>query len=265
MLYLPMFKETLMEAVAAGAKVIQQYFHTRFTITHKDSINNLVTAADHASEKAIFEVIRERFPDHYLLSEERGAFKTDSPYKWIIDPLDGTVNFAHGIPVCCVSIALETEGKVEMGAVYNPFMNELFFAEKGKGAFLNGEKISVSNEHEVMKSCLATGFPYVYPESGKGPADTFSALVKKGIPVRRLGSAAIDLCWVAAGRFDGYYEYSLQPWDSAAGALIVQEAGGVVTNFNGSDYNIYEDGLISSNGFIHQGLMNVVNEHGFLN
>ena len=252
-----------MDAVEAGAKVIQQYYHTRFRITHKEGINNLVTEADHESEKAIFEVIRKTYPDHYLLSEEKGAVKTESKYKWIIDPLDGTVNFAHGIPICCVSIGLEIEGRVQMGAVYNPFMNELFFTEKGKGAFLNGEKIAVSNQQEVMRSCLATGFPYVYPEAGKGPADTFGALVKKGIPVRRLGSAAIDLCWVAAGRFDGYYEYSLNPWDSAAGALIVNEAGGKVTDFEGKDYNIYENGLMSSNGLIHDDLLKVVNEHEF--
>lgn len=261
MLYLPMFKETLLKAVEAGAKVIQQYFHTQFSISHKAGINNLVTEADHASEKAIFEVILNKFPDHSLLSEEKGAIESNSNYKWIIDPLDGTVNFAHGIPICCVSIGLEIDGKVEMGAVFNPFINEMFYAEKGNGAFLNGLKIGVSQQQEILKSCLATGFPYVYPKEEKGPADTFSSLVKKGIPVRRLGSAAIDLCWVAAGRFDGYYEYSLHPWDSAAGALIVKEAGGKISNFNGSDYNIYENGLLSSNGLIHNELLKVVNEY----
>lgn len=259
-----MFKETLLKAVETGAKIIQQYFHTDFRITHKEGINNLVTEADHASEKAIFEVIKNAFPDHYLLSEETGAIKTDSIYKWVIDPIDGTVNFAHGIPVCCVSIGLEIEGIVQMGAVCNPFMNELFFAEKKKGSFLNGNKIVVSNEQDILKSCLATGFPYVYPEVEKGPADTFAAIVKKGIPVRRLGSAAIDLCWLAAGRFDGYYEYSLQPWDSAAGALIVQEAGGHITNLDGSDYSIYGKGLISSNGLIHDQLLSLVNNYRFL-
>src|SRR5690606_25571924 len=135
-----------------------------------------------------------------------GEMKTDSEYKWIIDPIDGTVNFAHGIPLCCVSIAVEKAGEIILGAVYNPNMNEFFFAEKGKGAMLNDKAIHVSNESSVLKSCLVTGFPYTYLELPNGPIQVFEKLIKQGIPVRRLGSAAIDLCWVAAGRFDGFYE-----------------------------------------------------------
>ena len=199
-----MLKETLLNAVHAGGAQMQHYFNGRFTISSKSNINDLVTEADHASEKAIIEIIQKNYPDHFILSEETGEIKTTSEYKWIIDPIDGTINFANGIPICCVSIGLEKDGEIIMGSVYNPFMNELFVAEKKKGATLNNKKIQVSNKSNVDNSCLVTGFPYTYLESKNGPLEIFSALVRKAIPVRRLGSAAIDLCWVAAGRFDGY-------------------------------------------------------------
>ena len=218
-----MLKETLLNAVHAGGAQMQHYFNGRFTISSKSNINDLVTEADHASEKAIIEIIQKNYPDHFILSEETGEVKTESAYKWIIDPIDGTINFANGIPICCVSIGLEKDGEIIMGSVYNPFMNELFVAEKKKGATLNNKKIQVSNKSNVGNSCLVTGFPYTYLESKNGPLEIFSALIRKAIPVRRLGSAAIDLCWVAAGRFDGYFEHHLQTWDSAAGFLMVKE------------------------------------------
>jgi myo-inositol-1(or 4)-monophosphatase len=146
-----------------------------------------------------------------------------------------------------------------MGAVYNPFMNELFFAEKGKGATLNDQKISVSNEDNLLKSCLVTGFPYQYLDSPNGPLQIFEKLIRKAVPVRRLGSAALDLCWTAAGRFDGFYEHKLQAWDSAAGFLIVEEAGGKVTDLKGNVYNPYQPGIIATNGKIHAALQNLVN------
>lgn len=255
-----MLKSTLIEATETGAKVMQHYFnHKDLVISNKDGVNNLVTEADHASEKAIFEVIKKNYPDHYILSEEAGEIKMDSEYKWIIDPIDGTVNFAHGIPLCCVSIGLEKDGKMIMGAVYNPFFNEFFFAQKGFGASLNDNKIAVSDTTEVMKSCLVTGFPYTYLDAPNGPLEIFSKLIRKGVPVRRLGSAAIDLCWVAAGRFDGFYEHKLQAWDSAAGFLIVEEAGGKVTDFKGDYYSPYQPHIIATNGKIHNELVKYVN------
>ena len=250
-----MFKSTLLFATQAGAAQLQHYFNGNFKVTNKDGINNLVTEADHASEKAIIETIQQQFPDHFILSEETGAIISDSEYKWIIDPIDGTVNFANGIPLCCVSIALEKAGEMIMGAVYNPFMNELFFAQKGHGAFLNDKKIEVSTKDTVIKSCLVTGFPYTYLEMENGPLDVFQKLVRKGIPVRRLGSAAIDLCWVAAGRFDGFYEHQLQAWDSAAGFLMVEEAGGKITDFNGNYYSPYQPHILATNGKIHDELL----------
>lgn len=253
-----MIKSTLIKAVEAGAKQLQHYFNGEFKITNKEGVNNPVTEADHAAEKAIFEVIRNDFPGHFLLSEEAGELKMDSEYKWIIDPIDGTVNFANGIPICCVSIGLEHNGKMVLGAVYNPFMNEFFFAQKGFGATLNDKKIHVSTKADVSTSCLVTGFPYTYLDEPNGPIQVFERLVRKGVPVRRLGSAAIDLCWVASGRFDGFFEHKLQAWDSAAGFLIVEEAGGMVTDFDNNYYSPYQPHIVATNGLIHAELLEVI-------
>jgi len=255
-----MLKEILIKATEAGARVMQEFFQGNFAISNKEGINNLVTEADHASEKVIFEIIKSEFPDHFILSEEAGEIVSDSSYKWIIDPIDGTVNFAHGIPICCVSIGLELDGEMIMGAVYNPFINEFYFAQKGYGASLNDKRIYVSEETEVSKACLVTGFPYSFLDHPNGPLDVFARMIRKGIPVRRLGSAAMDLCWVAAGRFDGFYEHKLQAWDSAAGFLIVQEAGGRVSDFTGKKYSPYQPHIVASNGKIHDELLKWVRD-----
>jgi myo-inositol-1(or 4)-monophosphatase len=254
-----MLKTTLINAISAGAEQLKHFFNGEFKISNKEGINNLVTEADHASEKAIIAVIKKDFPDHFILSEETGEIPSGSEYKWIIDPIDGTVNFSNGIPLCCVSIGLEKDGEMILGTVYNPVMDEFFFAQKGFGATLNDKKISVSNKTEVIKSCLVTGFPYTYLDSPNGPIQVFEKLIRKGIPVRRLGSAAIDLCWVAAGRFDGFYEHNLQAWDSAAGFLIVEEAGGKVTDFKGNHFSPHQRHLIATNGKIHDELLGIVN------
>ncbi len=250
-----MYKQTLIAATEAGAKELMHFFNGTFTISNKEGINNLVTEADHAADKAIQAVIRKAFPEHGIVSEETAEKITESEYKWIIDPIDGTVNFANGIPICCVSIGLEHNGKMLMGAVYNPNMNEFYFAEKGNGATLNDKKITVSDKKEVLRSCLVTGFPYTYLDQPNGPIQVFERLIRKGIPVRRLGSAAIDLCWVAAGRFDGFYEHQLNAWDSAAGFIIVEEAGGRVTDLKGDIYSPYQPGIIATNGLIHEELI----------
>ncbi len=254
-----MLKSTLLKATEAGAREIKRFFNGSFKISNKEGINNLVTEADHAAEKAIIEVIKKDFPDHFILSEECGESGTANEYKWIIDPIDGTVNFANGIPICCVSIGVEQNRKMILGAVYNPNMNEFFFAEKGCGATLNENKIGVSNKTEVVKSCLVTGFPYTYLDEPNGPIQVFEKLIRQGIPVRRLGSAAIDLCWVAAGRFDGFYEHKLAAWDSAAGFLMVEEAGGKVTDFEGNYYSPYQPHIVATNGKIHEELLEYVN------
>lgn len=254
-----LIKHTLLKAVEAGAAVMKEYFDKSFSISNKEGINNLVTEVDHKSEEAIINIIKADYPDHFILSEEAGEVVQESDYKWIIDPIDGTVNYANGIPICCVSIALEKNGKMLMGSVYNPFINELFFAQRGFGATLNERKISVSDKTELLKSCLVTGFPYTYLDAPNGPLQVFEKFIRKGIPVRRLGSAAMDLCWVAAGRFDGFYEHKLQAWDSAAGFLIVEEAGGKVTDFEGNEYSPYQPHLLATNGKIHDEMLKVVN------
>lgn len=257
-----MLKTVLYDAIIAGGKQVSKYFNQTFEIRYKEGRNNLVTAADHASEDAILEVIRNAYPGHSILTEETGAIEQYSEYKWIIDPIDGTVNFAHGIPLNCVSIGVEYKGDLILGMVYNPHMNELFFAESGKGATLNEQPVKVSNEKDAMKSCLVTGFPYTYIQQNNGPIEVFSRFVREGVPLRRLGAAAIDLCWVAAGRFDGFYEHHLQPWDSAAGFLIVEEAGGKVTDFEGRRYSPYHPKILATNGLIHEQMLNMINDIG---
>jgi myo-inositol-1(or 4)-monophosphatase len=256
-----MLKETLVSAIEAGAEVMKHYFSSKnLAISNKEGINNLVTEADHASEKAIIQTIKENFPDHFILSEEAGEIIVDSQYKWIIDPIDGTVNYAHGIPICAVSIGVEFQGEMVMGAVYNPFLKEFYLAEKGYGAYLNGERIYVSKQDQVMKACLVTGFPYSYLDMPNGPLEVFGRFIRKGIPVRRLGSAAMDLCWVAAGRFDGFYEHKLEAWDSAAGVLMVQEAGGKVTDFGGESFSVYQPQVVATNGKIHDEMILWIND-----
>jgi len=261
-----MLKEALISATEAGAKVMQHYFNSKeLKVSNKEGINNLVTEADHASEKAIIETVKEFFPGHFILSEESGEIIMDSEYKWIIDPIDGTVNYAHGIPICCVSIGLEHHGKMIMGAVYNPFLKEFYFAEKDHGSMLNGSAIQVSTVSTVIDSCLVTGFPYTYLDQPNGPLECFDRFIRKGVPVRRLGSAAMDLCWVASGRFDGFYEHKLQAWDSAAGFLIVEEAGGKVTDFTGAAYSPYQPQLVATNSRIHTELLQWINNEGVSN
>lgn len=246
-------KETLLEAIKSAGELIHRRFSETFLVSHKDKVNDLVTEVDQASELLITEIIRRDFKDHGVIGEEYGTHDIKARYKWIIDPIDGTVNYAHGIPLCCISIGLMDGNEVIMGAVYNPMMNELFFAEKGKGAYLNDKKISVSTKSDFDRAFLVTGFPYHFPE-GKNPLNAFHRIVTKGLPVRRLGSAALDLCWVACGRFDGFWEFNLNPWDIAAGYLIVEEAGGRVTDFKDRKYTVWDKETLATNGLIHEAL-----------
>lgn len=258
-------KEVLYEATREAGKIIKSYFEGVFTVESKDRINDLVTEVDKLSEKRIIEVIKEHFPSHSIISEEVGELKKDSPYQWIIDPIDGTVNFAHSIPICCVSIAIKYYDDLLLGAVYNPIMNEFFFAEKGKGATLNDKPISVSKKTDFQKACLVTGFPYRWAYDAQHPIKVFEKFVLEGLPVRRLGSAAIDLCWVACGRFDGFWEYNLSSWDLAAGYLIVQEAGGRITNFDGKAYSVFDKETLATNGLIHEAMLTLIRQTEDLN
>ena len=251
-------KKVLLNATDEAGKIILQYFNGAFKIDHKDGINNLVTEVDKLAESRIIDIIRASFPSHTIISEEVGELIQRSDYQWIIDPIDGTVNFAHGIPICCVSIGVLYKNELILGAVFNPMMNELFFAEKGKGATLNGQPIKVSANDNFRTAFLVTGFPYNWPDGPEHPIKVFERLVLEGLPVRRLGSAAIDLCWVACGRFDGFWEYNLSAWDVAAGYLIVQEAGGKVTDFEGAHCTVFDKQTLATNGLIHQQMLDVI-------
>jgi len=255
---MPDLKEVLIEAAREAGKIIHSYFEGTFIIENKEGINNLVTEVDKLSETCIIDIIRKNFPSHAIISEEIGELKKDSPYQWIIDPIDGTVNFAHSIPICCVSIAIKHNDDLLLGVVYNPIMNEFFFAEKGKGAFLNDRPIKVSKKTDFKKACLVTGFPYRWAYDATHPIKVFERFVLEGLPVRRLGSAAIDLCWVACGRFDGFWEYNLNSWDLAAGYLIVQEAGGRITNFDGAPYSVFDKETLATNGLIHEEMLQLI-------
>lgn len=227
------------------------------TVEYKGSID-LVTDADRASEKYIVEEIQRLFPDHGILGEEGARVKGSSDFLWVIDPIDGTTNFAHAFPYFSVSMGLLKAGEVILGIVYNPVSEECFAAERGSGAYLNGEKITVSQKGAVQESLLATGFPYDIATTDKNNISTFGLATKASQGVRCLGSAALDLCQVASGRIDGFWERALNPWDIAAGSLIVTEAGGRVSDCHGQDFNALGHDICATNGLIHAELVNIL-------
>jgi myo-inositol-1(or 4)-monophosphatase len=241
-------------ALKAGA-LLCKGFGTACKVDAKEGMQNLVTEYDQASEKCLIDTILKHFPTHGFLAEESGATKnSQSPIIWIIDPLDGTVNFAHQIPLFSISIAASINKEVVMGIVYQPMTDEFFIAQKGQGAYLNGSSLKVSSHTSLADQVmLATGFPYNVDKNPLHCIDQFAHITQMGIPLRRLGSAAIDLSYVAAGRFDAYWEVSLHPWDMAAGKLLVEEAGGRVSHYDGSTHKIFCcDTLLASNGLLHQ-------------
>ncbi|MFQ6109152.1 MAG: inositol monophosphatase family protein [Candidatus Aminicenantales bacterium] len=219
---------------------------------------DLVTDLDTQAQRIIFEHLSSRFPDHDFLGEEGLCRRKGGDLRWIIDPLDGTTNYAHSFPVFCVSLALESKGEIVLGVVYDPMRKELFSAVKGKGAFLDGKKIRVSSVDELDKSLVATGFPYDLRESSVNNIDHFNNFLLRVQAIRRCGSAALDLCYVACGRFDGFWELKLHPWDVAAGALIVQEAGGCVSGFQNQMFSIFGTEILATNGQIHQQMVEVL-------
>jgi myo-inositol-1(or 4)-monophosphatase len=227
-----------MEAALLAGELLRQGYGTRFSISSKEGRHNLVTEYDHKAEKMIIDFLGKNTPGSSFLAEESGVHGS-SDIQWIIDPLDGTVNFAHGIPMFAVSIGALLHKKIVSGVVFQPMTHELFVAETGKGAFLNGSKIKVSSVGTLEDAILATGFPYDLAKNPSHCIEHFVDILRLGIPIRRLGSAAIDLAYTAAGRFDGFFEAKLAPWDIAAGKLILEEAGGVVTHWDGTTYDIF--------------------------
>lgn len=224
-------------------------------VSNKGDID-LVTEADVASEQLIIERIRSYYPRHSILAEESGDTVTvegESEWRWIVDPLDGTTNYAHGYPCFCVSIALERQGKLELGVIYDPTRDEIFAGERGQGATLNGRKIQVSEIEELNAAMLCTGFPYNVRERPNFARD-FTNFTMNAQAVRRDGSAALDLAYVACGRFDGFWEDGLNPWDVAAGVLLIEEASGTVTDYEGASLDIYTPRVLASNGLIHEAM-----------
>jgi myo-inositol-1(or 4)-monophosphatase len=244
------------EAARMGGDILIRMLGDSHQIVKKGEID-LVTEADLAAEKAILEVIGRNFPRDAILAEETGKKGVEATRNWLIDPLDGTTNYAHRFPFFAVSIALEVENERVLGVVYNPYTHEFFEAEKGKGARLNGELLQVSGTGSLRDSLLATGFPYDVHERPERVMALLEKMLVRAQGVRRLGSAALDMCYVAAGRLDGFWEKDLKPWDTAAGEVIVQEAGGRVSTYAGKSYSPYLDSLVASNGWIHDQIVAV--------
>ena len=250
--------EVAIAAAEAAGEVLRNGFGQHQEIKFKGEVD-LVTKADENAEQAIKQVLRETFPNYGMLAEEGGELKGEGNVRWIVDPLDGTTNFAHGLPLFCTSIALERDGEVVLGVVYDPMASETYTAERGGGATLDGEPIGVSDTDEPMRALLATGFPY---DRDQVPAAVklFGQFAVRTQSMRRLGSAALDLCYVAAGRLDGYYERGVKAWDIAAGTLILREAGGKATNYSGHELDLEIGEVVASNGLLHPDLLRVTGE-----
>ncbi len=251
--------QVAVEAAHAAGRILKERADRIGKIQYKGEIDP-ITEVDLLCEQEVIGCIRKTFPDHAFLAEESGTTEGDSDHLWIIDPLDGTVNYAHGYPAYCVSIGYQYKGEMVAGAVYNPCLDELFVAEKGQGVTLNGKTISVSPITDLKQSLLATGFPYDINESPDNNLDHFQNFIKSCQAIRRPGSAALDLCYTAMGRFEGFWEMKLHPWDYAAGWLMIEEAGGTVTRFDGSPFQIGDRSILASNGHIHQAMVDVLTQ-----
>jgi myo-inositol-1(or 4)-monophosphatase len=241
----------IIEIAKQAGSVVREGFGKNFKIDYKTSENNLVTEVDKASEKLITDFITKKYPVHSILAEEGSGTKNNSEYLWVVDPLDGTTNFAHGLPIFSVSIGVQKNNVTIAGVVYDVMNDIVYSAEKDSGAFAGSQKMIVNRTSKLEHSLLVTGFPYNIAENPENAFQKFEALTRKARGVRRLGSAAIDFCFVASGIFEGFWEVHLHPWDLCAGKLIVEEAGGLVTDFKGNEIDIYSKKILASNGIIH--------------
>jgi len=251
---LSLIKKIALSSAKKAGRILKEGMTQGLTVSYKGDLN-LVTQIDTLSEQLIVSEIRKYFRTHQILAEEGHNYESLSPYRWIIDPLDGTTNYAHRFPYFCVSIGVEFEGSILLGVVYDPIHRELFYAEKGKGATLNDQTIRVSPTQHLCEALLVTGFAYSVRTDAKNNLNHFSNFVMKAQGVRRMGSAALDLCYVASGRFDGFWELNLRPWDTAAGVLILTEAGGAVTDFSGNSFLMDKPEILATNGKIHSAMV----------
>jgi myo-inositol-1(or 4)-monophosphatase len=250
------FKNFAEQIARQAGILLKKKLSQKHEIYYKGEIN-LVTEADKMSEGLIVAAISRKYPDHGILSEESPAIAGSGKLRWIIDPLDGTTNYAHGYPVFCVSIALEDDGVIILGVIYDPMRDEMFIASRGEGAFLNGKKLQVSTTIDLSRSLLATGFPYDIRKSKKNNLNYFNSLARKAQAIRRAGAAALDIAYVAAGRFDGFWELKLMPWDVAAGMLMVEESGGMFSNILGKSWLLCSPDIVATNGLIHKQMIKV--------
>jgi len=244
------------EAVLRAGAIQKTKYGQAIEIHHKGEID-LVTEVDRACESAILDLVRSRFPEHDIVTEETLLARTGSRYLWFVDPLDGTTNFAHGYPLFCASVALTVDGQIVAGAVYDPIKEELFTAERGAGAHLNGRRLHVSSSRDLLRSLLVTGFPYDLRRRLESSLRLFNRFMGVARAIRRDGAAALDLCYLAAGRVDGFWEERLQPWDVMAGKLMVEEAGGRVSRFDGSPLMLEADEVLATNGALHDAMLEV--------
>lgn len=256
-----LFLEVAVRAAKQAGEHILSKWGTGVSFELKGEIN-LVTEVDKKAEQIILKNLESAFPDHDIMTEEGQAQRKDSEFKWIIDPLDGTTNFAHSYPLFAVSIALEHKGEIILGVVYDPLREELFTAIQGKGAFLNGKSIHVSAVSELGRALLGTGFAYNVRETKENNLREFGNMLMHAQGVRRDGVAAIDLCYVACGRYDGFWELNLFPWDVAAGTLMIREAGGRVSNYSGKKFSVYEKEILATNGRFHDEMLAVITKTG---
>lgn len=253
------FLKTAVSAARAGGEVLMRFYGGDFEIRKKGVID-LVTEADTQSEAEVMRVIREAHPGHGILAEESGDHPEDGRFTWIVDPLDGTTNFAHGYPFFCVSVGLRHGGAQIAGAVYAPYFRELFWASRGGGAWLNGERIRVSTVSCLGDALLVTGFPYDIRKRDDDTVALFVRFLQRAQAVRRDGSAALNMCYVAAGRFDGFWERDLRPWDTAAALVLIEEAGGVVTRYDGSPFDVFVPEILAGTPRVHAAMIPVIAE-----
>jgi myo-inositol-1(or 4)-monophosphatase len=250
----------IIEIAKEAGQIVREGFGKNLNIEFKTNESNLVTQIDKASEKKIIEYIKKEFPTHGILAEESGESKNTSEFIWVIDPLDGTTNFAHGLPIFSVSIGVQKNGFTIAGVVYDVMQDIVYSAEFGGSAFANNKRINVSPNDKLQRALFVTGFPYNIAENPENAFERFIVLTKASRGMRRLGSAAIDFCYVAKGVFDGFWEVYLHPWDLCAGKLILEEAGGIVTGFKGEPINIFSNKILATNKHIHDQMVEVINK-----
>ena len=254
--HLAQASELAIQAARAGGATLRESYGRVRSVRFKGEVD-LVTEVDLRAERTITDLIRSRFPSHRILAEEGTIGGGDTAHRWLIDPLDGTTNYAHGLPIFCVSVGYELEGRMAVGVIYDPSQDELFVARAGAGATLNGRPLAVSAEIELRRALLTTGFPYDRTRLSKALGQ-FDAFSRRAQAVRRIGSAALDLAWVAAGRFDAYWESVVFPWDVAAGSLIAVEAGARVTDLGGAPFAVEAGEIVASNGHLHDAILDVL-------